>query len=417
MNSRLFRKISLERLASPEQLDQLLRVTSPRGWIGLSALFLLLASAVVWAFDGSIATKASGQGVIVRTGGVLNVVSRGSGLILSLDVKVGDKVHANQTVARIAEPVLIEKMKASRDALAEAREQRQRALGVHRNQSRLQLEALERETANSHRQVKELEEQAKLANEDIPVQEQLLAKGLVTKQQTIATRQKLITIQGQIATVQAQLKQFDAQKFSIEAGNMQVDEEMKARISNLERDMAGMEQELNLAENVVSPYGGDVLELKVYAGGAVASGQPILSIQPDDQHLEVLAYLPSVLAKDVKSGMEVQISPATIKREEFGFMRAKVLYVSDYPATTAALMRNFQNEMLVTALSGNGPVTEIRVVLELDKNAPSGFRWSTPKGAPVVISGGTICNVDIVTRRQKPVTLVLPYAKQKLGLD
>jgi HlyD family secretion protein len=417
VNSRLFRKISLERLASPEQLDQLLRVTSPRGWIGLSALFLLLASAVVWAFEGSIATKASGQGVIVRTGGVLNVVSRGSGLILSLDVKVGDKVHANQTVARIAEPVLIEKMKASRDALAEAREQRQRALGIHKNQSRLQLEALERETANSHRQVKELEEQAKLANEDIPVQEQLLAKGLVTKQQTIATRQKLITIQGQIATVQAQLKQFDAQKFSIEAGNMQVDEEMKARISNLERDMAGMEQELNLAENVVSPYGGDVLELKVYAGGAVASGQPILSIQPDDQHLEVLAYLPSVQAKDVKSGMEVQISPATIKREEFGFMRAKVLYVSDYPATTAALMRNFQNEMLVTALSGNGPVTEIRVALELDRNAPSGFRWSTPKGAPVVISGGTICNVDIVTRRQKPATLVLPYAKQKLGLD
>jgi HlyD family secretion protein len=417
MNERLFRKISLERLASPEQLDQLLRVTSPRGWIGLSALFLLLASMVVWAFEGSIATKASGQGVIVRTGGVLNVVSRGSGLILSLDVKVGDKIQANQTVARIAEPVLVEKMKASRDALAEARGQRQSALEIHKNQARLQLDAVQREIANGQRQVQELEEQAKLATEDIPVEEQLLAKGLVTKQQTIATRQKLITIQGQIATVQAQLKQLEAQKFSVEASNVQVDEEMKPRISNLERDVAGMEQELSLAQNVVSPYGGEVLELKVYAGVAVASGQPILSIQPDDQHLEVLAYLPSIQAKDVKNEMEVQISPSTIKREEFGFMKGRVLYVSDYPATTAALMRNFQNEMLVTSLSGTGPVTEIRVALETDANAPSGFRWSTPKGAPVVISGGTICNLDIVTRRQRPATLVLPYAKQKLGLE
>ena len=416
MNTNVFRKVSLERLASPEQLDQLLRVTSPKSWVGLTALFLLLATAVVWAFAGSIATKASGQGVIVRTGGVLSVVSRGSGLILSLDVKVGDKIRANQIVARIAEPVLVEKMKASHEALAEARQARQRSLEIRKNGTRLSQEALQRESANALRQMKELEEQAKLAAEDIPVEEQLLAKGLVTKQQTIATRQKLIGIQGQIASMQAQVKQLDAQQFSLEAANLQVDAEMQARISNLDRDVAGMEQELNVAENVVSPYGGEVLEVKVDAGGAVAAGQPILSIQPDAHNLELLAYLPSAQAKDVRNGMEVQVSPATIKREEFGFMKGKVVYVSDYPVTSAALMRNFQNEMLVTALTANGPVTEIRVVLEVDPSVSSGFHWSTPKGAPVVISSGTICNIDIVTRRQKPATLALPYAKEKLGL-
>jgi HlyD family secretion protein len=417
MNTRLFRKVSLERLASPEQLDQLLRVTSAQGWVGLSALFLLLATAVVWAFEGSVATKASGQGVIVRAGGVLNVVSRGSGLILSVDVKVGDEIQANQIVARIAEPVLIERMKASREALAEARQQRQRSLEVHNNETRLRDEALQRESANAQRQITVLEEQAKLAAEDIPVEEQLFTKGLVTKQQTIATRQKLIGIQGQIANIQAQLKQLDAQQFSIKAGNLQADAEMQARISNLDRDLAGMEQELNLAENVVSPYGGEVLELKVDAGGAVAAGQPILSIQLNAHNFELLAYLPSAQAKDVKNGMEVQVSPATIKREEFGFMKGKVVYVSDYPVTSAALMSNFQNEMLVTALTGNGPVTEIRVALEVDPSLSSGFQWSTPKGAPVVISSGTLCNIDIVTRRQKPATLALPYAREKLGLS
>src|SRR5229473_3112265 len=97
--------------------------------VGLSALFLLLATAVVWAFAGSIATKASGQGVIVRTGGVLSVVSRGSGLILSLDVKVGDKIRANQIVARIAEPVLVEKRNPIEPGSAAAGESQRSAAG------------------------------------------------------------------------------------------------------------------------------------------------------------------------------------------------------------------------------------------------------------------------------------------------
>jgi HlyD family secretion protein len=373
---------------------------------------------VAWAFAGSIATKANGQGVIVRTGGVLNVVSRGSGLILSLDVKVGDKIQPNQIVARIAQPILVEKMKASHAALAEALQQRQRALDIHKNHKQLQLEALRRERANDVRQIGELEEQAKLAAEEVPVEEQLLSKGLVTKQQTIAAKQKLIAIRGQISDLRAKSTQLDAQAFATPAAPLQKDAEIQSLTSGMERYMAVMEKELNMAENVVSPYGGEVLELKIYAGVAVVSGQPILSIQPSaQQYLEVLAYLPSAQAKDVKSGMEVQISPATIKREEFGFMKGKVVYVSDYPATPAALMRNFQNETLVTALSGTGPVTEIRVALDIDANSPSGFRWSTPKGAPVAISGGTICTIDIVTRRQKPATLVVPYVKERLGLS
>ena len=36
----IFRKVALERLSSPEQLDQLLQVTDPKGWMALGALAL-----------------------------------------------------------------------------------------------------------------------------------------------------------------------------------------------------------------------------------------------------------------------------------------------------------------------------------------------------------------------------------------
>jgi HlyD family secretion protein len=416
MNTRIFRQVSLERLASPEQLDQLLRVTNPKRWAGLLGVFLLLATIVVWGFEGSIATTASGQGVIVRSGGVMNVVSRGSGLVLSVSVKPGDKIQANQVIARISQPALVEKMAAMNGALAENQRERGRALQVRKDGAKLQLAALDRERANDQRQIGELQEQSKLAKEDIVVEDQLLAKGLVTKQQTINARQKRISIEGQIAALRARATQLDAQAFAAQAIPLQEDADMQSRISAMARELATVKKGLEMAESVVSTYGGQVLELKVDAGGTVAEGQPILSIQPDVQHLELLAYLPSLQAKDLKKGMEVQISPSTIKREEFGFMKGKILYVSDYPATAAAMMRDFQNEALVASLTLSGPVTEILVELEMDPRSPSGFRWSTSQGPPVVISGGTICTVEMVTRRQKPVTLVLPYTKQKLGL-
>lgn len=417
MNTRLFRQVSLDRLSSPDELDQILRITGPRQWIALTAVFAVLATAIVWGFTGSITTSATGRGVIVRRGGVLNVVARGNGLVLSLNVKVGDKVTANQVVAGVGQPVLAEKVKAMRQAREEASLERARVLNVRNSSVKLQLDALDRQRANTERQIGELEDQHKLATEQVAAEEQLLAKGLVTKQQAIAAKQKRVDIEDQIAHLHAQIKQFEAQKFGLESQPAQEDAAARDRISVMDRELTELEKELVMAQSVVSPYAGEVLELKVSPGGTVIQGQPILSIQPDAENLELIAYLPSMEAKDARTGMEAQISPATIKREEFGFMKGKIVYVSDYPATPASLMRNFENESLVTALTGSGPVTEIRIALEADRATVSGFRWSNSKGPPVGISSGTLCGVQIVTRRQKAIALVIPYIKEKLGLS
>ncbi|HET7871075.1 MAG TPA: NHLP bacteriocin system secretion protein [Terriglobales bacterium] len=417
MEKSIFRQVSLDRLSSPEQLDQLMRVTSPKGWVALTAVFLLLAGAVVWSCVGSIPTTAAGQGVIVRRGGVLNVVTRGGGLVLDLNVKVGDKIRANQIVATIGQPVLAEKINAMRQTLAEAQRQREHAMQIRTNSSKLQIDALDRQRANAELQIKELEDQEKLTTEQVAADDQLVEKGLITKQQAIGTKQKLISLRDGMASLRAQIKQFDAQKFSFESQPQQEDEEMQARISSLQRELAGAEKELNMAETVVSPYSGEVLEVKAHPGGTVSMGAPIFSIQPDVTNLELVAYLPSSQAKETKVGMEVQISPSLIKREEFGFMKGEVEYVSNYPATTAALMSNFENESLARVLSGSGPVTEVRVRLRGSSYTPSGFEWSTSKGPDILIRSGTICSLKVVTKRQKPISLMFPYIREKLGMS
>ncbi len=53
----LFRKKTLDRISSPEQLTDYLRVTNPGIWIILAAVILLLAGLCAWSVVGTLDTE------------------------------------------------------------------------------------------------------------------------------------------------------------------------------------------------------------------------------------------------------------------------------------------------------------------------------------------------------------------------
>ena len=62
----IFRQQALDKLASPEQLDLLLEVVSPKGWLGLLGLGALIVCAVVWSVVGSLASRVEGRGILLK---------------------------------------------------------------------------------------------------------------------------------------------------------------------------------------------------------------------------------------------------------------------------------------------------------------------------------------------------------------
>jgi HlyD family secretion protein len=417
MSTYIFRQVALERLSSPDQLDEALRVTSPRIWLALSGLTMLLGITCVWGYEGSISTTVDGKGVVVRSGGVSNVVSHGSGMLMNLNVHVGDKLHQGQVVALVAQPELLEQIKSAKQVLEEAKLERDRQLAVKTKNAGAAVAALERKRDLYERQIRVLREQVKLAASQVAAAEQLNAKGLVTRQQVLTADEKRVALEGQIENAQAELKQLDYQELSEQQQPNQAAAEMQARIADAERRLSGLATDLQINGKVLSPYSGEVVELKVDVGSTVAAGTPLLSVQPVADTLELLLYLPALQAKQVKASMPIEVSPTTVRREESGYMLGTATYVSDYPSTEAALMRHFQNEVLVQSLIHDGPVTEVRAVLQPDAQTPSGYRWSSSKGPAIRITSGTIFQGRIVTRSQRPVDLIVPYLKTKAGLD
>lgn len=119
MSQGLFRQVSLERLSSPEQLDELFKVTSPRAWFALIAVSCIIISAITWGFLGSIPTKIYGQGILLNGGGVFDVMHNTSGQVTDIRVKPGDVVKKGDVVARIDQPQLVEQINSLRGTLRE----------------------------------------------------------------------------------------------------------------------------------------------------------------------------------------------------------------------------------------------------------------------------------------------------------
>ena len=54
MNNSIFRQKNIDKVSSPEKLDDYIRVTTPSVWITLAAILVLLIGAIIWGIFGEL---------------------------------------------------------------------------------------------------------------------------------------------------------------------------------------------------------------------------------------------------------------------------------------------------------------------------------------------------------------------------
>jgi HlyD family secretion protein len=63
-----------------------------------------------------------------------------------------------------------------------------------------------------------------------------------------------------------------------------------------------------------------------------------------------------------------------------------------------------------------GPPIQVDVLLIRDPSTPTGYRWSSSRGPSVKISSGTLTQGDVVVKEDRPIRLVIPTLREKLGI-
>lgn len=311
MRKDVFREISLKKLSSPEQLDQLIRLTSPKVWLAMIAIGLLLSAAVIWGYTGSVATKLEGTGILLNNAGVYTLNAESRGQITDVRFVNGDMVNKGDVIARVAQEELVKEINVLLDL----------------------LDSMEAE-------------------------------------HSVDTKE--------YAETQKQIEK--------------------------------LRQELDYRSRVTSPISGRIMELNIQNGSVIHPGDTLAILEQYDStvRLEAVIYVTAEQIGKIRSGMEAQIIPSIVNKEEYGFMMGRVVAVDEYPATEQSMLKTLGSTELVKMLSELGIPVRVKIDLTKDDHTVSGFKWSSPEGPPFAIPSGTIVKGAIVISRERPLDRVIP---------
>ena len=326
-NSSVFRKASLDRLASPEQLDRLLQVTRPRGWIALVALGFLVGSAVLWGFEGSIPSRVAGQGILLKSGGVLEIAAGAGGRITDVAVNVGDVVREGQVVARVAQPDVLNRIRQVRLALDNLRIEHRLVTTHSEEEVALQLAQLGQRREGLEQSISAAVDSLRWQREKIAAQQQLVDQGRLTRQTVINSRQEMHATEERLRTNRQQLAELRLDRLVMEARNARILQTSEHQVAKAMVELEQLEREMKNMSEIVSTFTGRIIEIMAERGDVAAPGQPLLRLDRTGrtvQRLEAVIYVPSAHGKRIRAGMEVR--------------RVRLFFVEDFSPYSWALL-------------------------------------------------------------------------------
>jgi HlyD family secretion protein len=379
-NEQLLRKASIERLSSPEQLDMIMRVTSPKGWIALAAVATLVVAGIIWSMIFDLSVKVDGRGYMVRGESIREIQALTNGAVVGVEVTSGQVIEPGTIVARLSVPDLENRLGTAKLLLAD-------------------LETSNASASSDMASIQSgLRAQLGRLQEDRRKKADLVRRGLLTGAALASIDQQITSIQTSL--LQSQIGRGD-RGMSVEGKRLEV-KELEAKLAN---------------ESVVrSPFSGRVVAIRAGVGQQIRPGDPVVNLEAEKEPLRIIAFIPIASGKKIVPAQEVRIAPSFVKQEDFGFMLGRVVSVSTLPATPEEIQRIVANDRLAKEFIDLNPFQVVIEPLAEPKN-PSGFKWTSSSGPPLEVGSGTDCIVQVVVEKRKPITYVIPTVKQTLGLS
>ncbi|BAY23398.1 secretion protein HlyD [Calothrix sp. NIES-2100] len=533
---KLFREEALERLSSPERLDQLMNVVNPRAWLPLAGLGSIVGIALLWSVFGRLPLNVTGQGVLLYPRSVVQFQAPSDGIVVKLNISSGDNVKKGDIIGIISQPSLEQQLLQEKKKLAEflaqaknsdslrgtrlaserknlAKQQANLKASLERenivpklrqqnltllaqNRSAIEkrlstdqkvlpslrqrsLESLEQKRKGLNRRLEQINASIPELKTQLEARRNLYNQKIVSADVMLSAQRDYLDSVAQISDLESQQKQLEVEQATTERQYLdsinqsnelsaklqeiqvqQVDiqrqyqqslntidelntklqdvnsqlaklaqEESEANnntnnnIQEVRRKIAQIEQEITLKSQIISEYDGKIIELAVVPGQIVSGGTRLGSINAKgtDAKLMSVIYFADKDGKQIKSGMQVQVTPSLVKRERFGGILGKVQTVTAFPVTVQDMSTIIGNQNLAESLAENlapsGTKAPIQVFAELETSKTySGYKWSSSKGPDIQLSSGTTVQVRVKVGEVAPISYIIPLFKSVTGI-
>ena len=99
-NREIFRKTAMDKLSTPDDLDELLQVNSKFSWLFLVSMLCLILGGGTWGIFGKIVNRISMVGSVQQINPPQPIIATESGLIDSVFYLPGDRIVKGQPIAK-----------------------------------------------------------------------------------------------------------------------------------------------------------------------------------------------------------------------------------------------------------------------------------------------------------------------------
>jgi HlyD family secretion protein len=436
---KLFRDEALKHATSPDNLEQLMPVVSPKDWLLVATAAALLALFGIWCMVGRVPTILTGRGVILRPREVMQAQAGAAGRILSLRVHIGDHVSEGELIATIDQADIMKRIDENRRALTALEDQDKRKSAAEKSQLDLQTQqdglerrGLETQRTTLRKSIADASGLRSILEARADSNRKMVKEGLLgfAAKDVADGESALHDNDAKIDDYTARLDQIDGQLQQIETRGAILSRQFLADSTARRNEISQLRKSIELDSfqivrdgNIRSQFSGRVAELMAAVGQVVPAGGRLLTLESDSSAssnpgdgLISISYYPVKDGKQIQPGMRIQLTPDTVERERFGGIYGTVTSVSPTPVTREGAIGTIGNADLVQSLMPEGVYIEVRTRLETDPATPSGYKWSSSRGPDIRITSGLTHSSRVTVEGRAPVTYLLPVLREASGV-
>lgn len=396
---------------TPHRLAALGRIqinTPPAFWAMSLLAAAFVCTTVAYVFLGHYTRRVTVDGVLVPAAGLVTLSATGSGQVLRVDVRPGERVDTGQALAEFDSSVYSTTIGNTLSFVSfELKEQRKGLLDDLTTSRKIvagQEATLRANISSLEAQAVEISGQLALQRQEASAMEALLKRIAPLSRQAYISVYDLQKQQSVTLNAEMQVKALRRQRLEIKQQLLSAEEQLREIPTNLavqQNDTRGKlaQVEQALAQNEVqrawvlkAPRPGVISTVLVKSGQAVTAGEPLVVVVPLESRLEAQLLVPSSAIGFVRDGQRVVLRYQAFPYQTYGLQFGLIKQVS----------RSALSPEEVTLLAGEEVAAPFyRVLVQMNHQGVEA------SGHFFALRPGMALSADILLDRQRLIEWVL----------
>lgn len=382
----------------------------------LVCIVFLSVVLLVWGIFGKIPVNVDGIGRISSMVNEMTIISNYPGIVAEIYKGKGDTIHVGDRLMGLSELDLLQAIDESQLELSQKIQEDSIKINSLLNEKRLQTQTFLLNKTSILHTIKHTREKITYYEKLWQDKKSLQQKGIITETELKETEFSLNELRTSLVEQESEWKNADYnEKTYLNSLRIQINE-LKSATSMLQKKLANLKVKHERYSYVTSIYEAVILEVLVNKNETIEGGRKVYTVKllGSDSDLYIDIFVPYDQKAKTDIGMDAVVDPFNVDKNRYGQIRSKVIEYNDFPSTDEFMLNLLVDQDVVKMFTSRGPVYYCKAVLEKDSATVSGLKWTSRKGTPFKIKPGMICHVEVHVNYVSPISLIIPWFRQKM---